>query len=74
MFYELLLIMPYLAIASCIALFVCIVVISTTGSLPSAKGFAVYERSRTRRALATRTPVLPSPCSAPQRAFGLRIC
>jgi len=72
MFYQLVLIMPFLAIASCIALLVCVVMILTRGSLLSAKGFAVHERSKTRRASGARTPLLqPSGC-APQRAFGVR--
>ena len=70
MFYEILLIMPLLAIVSSLALFICIVVISTSGTHPRAEGFAVHERRNIQRASARWTPVLLPPGRAPRRAVG----
>ena len=72
MFYEILSIMPLLAIVSSLALLVCIVVISTSGTHPRAEGFAVHERRSIHRALARRTPVLQPPGHAPRRVVGMR--
>ena len=73
MSYEILMVMPLLAIASCLALFVSVVVICTSDQHPRIAGFAVRERRKLLRAFAVRTPVLPPPDHATRRAVDMRV-
>jgi hypothetical protein len=58
MFYDILTVMPFLAIASCIALSVVIVVVCSSESLPRAAGFVVCERRKVGQSVRARTPVM----------------
>lgn len=66
--YDLLMVMPLLAMASCLALVVCIVVILNSASPPRLEGFNTHERRKIQRALAARTPVIQLPTNTSQRA------
>jgi hypothetical protein len=73
MSYQILMVMPFLAIASCLALLVSVVVICTSDQPPRVAGFVVHERRKLHRALTARTPVMPPPDQAIRRAVGLRV-
>jgi hypothetical protein len=73
MLYETLMVMPFLAVASCLALFVCVIVIFTSEQSPRISGFAVHERRKLHRALAARTPVVPPPDHKIRQVVDLRI-
>ena len=72
--YDLLMVIPLLAIASCLALSVCVAVIINTGSPPRLEGFSTRERRKLQRALAARTPVLQPPTNTSRRAAAVEIC
>jgi hypothetical protein len=73
MLYEVQMVVPLLALASCLALFVCVVVIFANYQLPRVADFAVYERRKLPRGYTGRTPVVPPPVHAIRRALDLRV-
>lgn len=66
--YDLLMVMPLLAIASSLALFVCIVVIVNGATSPRLEGFSTHERRKIPGVFAARTPVLPPHTNKSRRA------
>jgi len=73
MSYQILMFLPFLAIASCLALVVCVLAICKSASPPRADGFAVHERRKMQLALAARTPVMLPPGGASRRAVDIRV-
>jgi len=73
MLYDILMALPLLAIASCLALFVSVVVILTNNPLPRASGFVIRERRKINRTLAARTPVAQPPSGAVRQIIGARV-
>ena len=66
MFYQILLIMPYLVIASCIPLGLAVYAICTSKRILDDEGFVVYDRRKIRPSIQMRTSILPPVAPARQ--------
>jgi hypothetical protein len=58
MFYEILTVTPFVAIASCITLGVATIVVCISESLPKATGFVVHDRRKAGPSVRARTPMM----------------
>ena len=72
--YEIMTVMPLLAIASSLGLLASVLVVFSSHEVPRATGFSVHERRKMQTTLAARTPLLTLPPSdTSRRAVDMRV-